>query len=66
MGAANVSGETLYVNDTYNDTAYLAILGKPIETGIGEKSPYNPYVFQSVENFDITSTNGDKLSMVTF
>lgn len=63
---ANVSGETLYVNDTYNDTAYLAILGKTIETGIGEKSPYNPYVFQSVENFDITSTNGDKLSMVTF
>ena len=61
-----VSGEMLSVPNTYDDTAWLKIYGKTVESGEGEKSPYNSYVFQSVENFDIISTNSDKLSMVTF
>ena len=63
-----VSGETLNVGKTYNDTAYLTINGKTIETGTGTKAPDNPYVFSSAgqgDNFDVVSrtpnlvTNGN-------
>lgn len=44
----DVSGETLGVNNTYDDAAYITIKGKTLEIGTGEKSPDNPYTLQSV------------------
>ena len=51
-----VSGESVNVSDTYNDSAYVKVNGKTIETGTGDKSPSNPYVLNSVNNFDLVSS----------
>ena len=46
----DVSGEMLSVPNTYDDTAWLKIYGKTVESGEGEKYPDNPYELQGVEN----------------
>jgi len=53
-----VSGEMLSVPNTYDDTAWLKICGKTVESGEGEKYPDNPYELKSVGDdggFDLVS-----------
>jgi len=55
---AEQTGEYLTFENTYNDSAYLKIIGNTLEIGEGEKSPDNPYELKSVGDdggFDLVS-----------
>ena len=56
---AEQTGEILSFERTYNDSAYIKMYGKTVETGEGEKSPDNPYELKSVGDdggFDLVSS----------
>ncbi len=52
---SQITGKILVASNTYNDTARLVIDGKTNETGTGTKSPDNPYILDSVNDFELIS-----------